>query len=121
MVKVWTLKHKREFKESAIERGQTVFVVTCPSSGIGTAPGCAAPAGGVFADFTNTASHPTITTNIDYDNPANFQWKNGMMRIQDTRCYTQTLGAHLDLAYGGETAKIKVGAAYGGHGEHCRA
>ncbi len=90
----------------------TIFVVTCPSAGNGALSGCAAPAGGVTAHFDNTGVVPVTTTNIDTANPANFQWNNGLMRIQDTRRYTQTLGAHLDLAYGGETMKVKVGAAY---------
>ncbi len=90
----------------------TIFLVTCPSAGNGALPGCAAPVGGVSATFNNTGVYPVATTNIDTANPANFQWNNGLMRIQDTRRYDQTLGAHLDLAYGGETMKVKVGAAY---------
>ena len=90
----------------------TVFLVSCPSAGNGALPGCAAPAGGVFATFDNTGVYPTIKTNIDTSDPANFQWNNGLMRIQDTRRYVQTIGAHLDLAYGGEVFKVKFGAAY---------
>jgi TonB-dependent receptor len=90
----------------------TIFLVTCPSAGSGGAPSCAAPVGGVTAKFDNSGPYPVTITNIDTNNPANFQWSNGLMRIQDTRRYTQTVGAHLDLSYGGETMKVKVGAAY---------
>ncbi|HWD25898.1 MAG TPA: TonB-dependent receptor [Rhizomicrobium sp.] len=93
----------------------TFFVVSCPSSGnpAGT-PGCAAPAGGVFATFNNAAGapFPTITTNIDLNNPANFQWNNGRVNLQDEKRYVYTNGMHLDTKYGDDTFAIRAGAAY---------
>jgi len=45
----------------------TILVVSCPSTpNAAVRPGCTAPAGGVYATFTNAGqlNPPTITTNI---------------------------------------------------------
>src|ERR1700722_17228807 len=93
----------------------TILVVSCPSTpnAAGT-PGCAAPAGGVFATFTNAGqlNPPTITTNIDLNNPANFQWNNGRVNLQDEKRYEFTQGAHVDYTWGGHLIALKAGAAY---------
>ncbi|MBW8709358.1 MAG: TonB-dependent receptor [Alphaproteobacteria bacterium] len=93
----------------------TYMVVTCPSGGNATGvPGCAAPAGGVFATFNNPpgAAFPIITPSIDINNPANFQWNNGRTNLQDEKRFTQTSGAHVDFTWGGSRIALKVGAAY---------
>ncbi len=93
----------------------TFFLVSCPSAGNGTGvPGCAAPAGGVYADFANTGAtpYPSITSNLDLNNPANYQWNNGRVNLQDEKRYTFTHGAHLDVSYGGDLFNVKVGAAF---------
>ena len=92
----------------------TVFVVTCPSAGNGALPGCASPAGGVFVDLVNTPGmpFPSITTNIDLNNPANYQWNNGRVNLQDEKRYTYTAGTHIDVSYGGDEFKLKGGVAY---------
>jgi TonB-dependent receptor len=93
----------------------TILVVSCPSTpnAAGT-PGCTAPAGGVYATFTNTGqlTPPTITTNIDLNNPANFQWNNGRVNLQDEKRYEFTQGAHADYTWGGDLIALKAGAAY---------
>ncbi|HMH64946.1 MAG TPA: TonB-dependent receptor [Rhizomicrobium sp.] len=55
---------------------------------------------------------PVTTSNIDINNPANFQWNNGLVRLQDEKHITKTQGAHLDLKYGGDEFAVKVGVAY---------
>ena len=93
----------------------TYLFVTCPSAGNPAgSPGCAAPAGGVSVNFNNPAgaAFPDITTNIDLNNPANFQWNNGRVNLQNGRRYTQTTGAHLDYTWGGERIALHAGAAY---------
>jgi TonB-dependent receptor len=93
----------------------TYMVVTCPSGGNGTGvPGCASPAGGVFATFSNpsNATYPIITPSVDINNPANFQWNNGRTNLQDEKRFTQTSGAHADFTWGGDRIALKVGAAY---------
>jgi TonB-dependent receptor len=93
----------------------TYMVVSCPSAGNATGvPGCAAPAGGVFATFSNPpgAAYPIITPSIDINNPANFQWSNGRTNLQDEKRFTQTSGARVDFTWGGDRIALKVGAAY---------
>jgi TonB-dependent receptor len=93
----------------------TYLFTTCPSAGNGTGvPGCTAPAGGVSATFSNPmgAAYPTITTNINLNDPANFQWNNARVNLQNDRRYTATSGAHLDYTWGGDRIALHAGAAY---------
>jgi len=93
----------------------TYLFVTCPSAGNPTGvPGCAAPAGGVTVNFSNPAgaAFPIITSNIDTNNPANFQWNNGRVNLQDEKRYTYTNGAHIDGTWGGDRIALKAGFAY---------
>ncbi|HWX89312.1 MAG TPA: TonB-dependent receptor, partial [Rhizomicrobium sp.] len=93
----------------------TYLFVTCPSAGNPTGvPGCAAPTGGVSANFSNPAggAFPAITSNLDFNNPANFQWNNGRVNLQDEKRYTQTNGAHIDGTWGGDRIALKAGFAY---------
>jgi TonB-dependent receptor len=94
----------------------TIYVVTCPSGGNAPGiPGCSAPVGGVLVHFDNRGEIPTFTTNIDFDNPSNFQWSGGRATIRDEKRYTTTYGSHLDVSYGGEMTSVKIGAAYDVH------
>ena len=93
----------------------TFFVVSCPSTpNTAGTPGCAAPTGGVVANFSNGAgaAFPTITSNIDLNNPANFQWNNGRVNLQDEKRYSFTQGSHLDYTWGGDEVALKAGASY---------
>jgi outer membrane receptor protein involved in Fe transport len=92
----------------------TVFVVTCPSAGNGALQGCTPPAGGVRVDFTNAAGSPfpTIATNIDLNNPANYQWNNGRVNLQDEKRFTVTDGAHFDVKWGDESFNVQAGGAF---------
>ena len=93
----------------------TYMFVSCPSGGNGTGvPGCAAPAGGVSATFSNLpgATFPTVTPSIDINNPANFQWNNGRTNLQDEKRFTQTSGARADFTWGGDRIALKTGVAY---------
>lgn len=93
----------------------TVLVVSCPSAGTAAGvPGCTPPVGGVFATFTNApgANHPTQTTNIDLNNPANFQWQNGRVNLALENRTTHTAGAHVDGKWGDDDIALKVGGAF---------
>jgi TonB-dependent receptor len=93
----------------------TYLFVTCPSSGNPAGvPGCTPPAGGVSVNFNNPAgaAFPIITSNIDTNNPNNFQWNNGRVNLQDEKRYTYTNGAHIDGTWGGDRIALKVGLAY---------
>jgi len=90
----------------------TYYVVTPPPSQNATIPGPTPPAGGPVATYTLQSPFPVTTSNIDINNPANFQWNNGLVRLQDERHITKTNGAHLDAKYGGDNFAVKVGFAY---------
>jgi TonB-dependent receptor len=93
----------------------TVLVVTGPSAGNPAGvPGATPLPGGVVTTFNDPsgAPFPSITTNLDLNNPANFQWANGRVNLQDEKRYTFTEGLHLDATYGGPEIAVKVGAAY---------
>jgi TonB-dependent receptor len=93
----------------------TYLFVTCPSAGNPAGdPGCTPPAGGVTVNFSNPpgAAFPNVTSNIDTNNPANFQWNNGRVNLQDEKRYTYTNGAHVDGTWGGDRIALKVGLAY---------
>ncbi|MEJ1968939.1 MAG: hypothetical protein WDN03_09980 [Rhizomicrobium sp.] len=92
----------------------TVFLVTCPSAGNAGVPGCAAPAGGVAVNFLNTPgmAFPSITTNINLNDPANYQWNNGRVNLQDEKRFTVTDGAHFDVKYGDDQFSVKAGGAF---------
>ncbi len=93
----------------------TILVITAPSAGNATGvPGATPPVGGVTVTYSNPtgASAPTISSNLDLNNPANFQWNGGRVNIQDERRYTYTRGVHFDGGYGGDEMKVSFGAAY---------
>lgn len=78
----------------------TVLMITPASSGVT-----------VFYDNT-TGDMPTVTTNINLNNPANFGWPGGRVNIQDERRNTETKGLRGDLTWGGNRLNLKVGGAY---------
>ena len=91
----------------------TFYVVTAPSSQNANIPGPTPPPGGPVTTYQLAAPFPiTTSTNVDINNPANYQWNNGLVRLQDEKHITKTQGAHLDLKYGGDELAVKVGFAY---------
>lgn len=90
----------------------TFYTVTAPPFQDPTIPGPTPPAGGPVSTYTLAAPHGLTTSNIDINNPANFQWNNGLVRLQDEKHITRTQGAHLDVKYGGDDFAVKVGFAY---------
>ena len=65
----------------------TYLFVTCPSDAQRRRACRAAPrrpaASSPISAIRAGAAFPTITTNIDLNNPANFQWSNGRVNLQD--------------------------------------
>jgi len=91
----------------------TILVMTPPNSGNAAGvPGATPPVGGVSATYVNNGSVPSITTNLDLNNPANFQWAGGRVNLQDEKRYTYTNGIHGDASYGTDAMNVKVGFAY---------
>src|ERR1700722_6798950 len=68
---------------------------------------------GLTVDYTNTGEIPSIVSNVNLDNPANFIWNGGRVNIQDERRDTGTRGAHADLTWSESTLlNLKVGGAF---------
>jgi TonB-dependent receptor len=68
---------------------------------------------GVTVDYDNTGGDvPTITTNVDLNNPANFGWNGGRVNIQDEKRRTYTKGARGSLTWGDQDLNVHVGSAY---------
>ena len=67
---------------------------------------------GITVTYANNGDVPSITSNVDLNNPANFGWNGGRLNIQDERRRTQTKGVRGDLTWGDTPFNIQVGAAY---------
>lgn len=67
---------------------------------------------GLTVTYTNNGQVPSIASNVDLNNPANFQWVGGRVNIQDERRVTFTKGAHADFTWGGDIFNFKFGVAY---------
>ncbi|MDE2496169.1 MAG: TonB-dependent receptor [Alphaproteobacteria bacterium] len=100
-------------RSSFIRDAPTFFVVTAPPSQNAAIPGATPPAGGSVVTYQMASPYPTaIPQNVNLNDPASFQWNNGLIRLQDERRITKTQGAHLDVTYGGDEMNVKVGFAY---------
>ncbi len=77
----------------------TVLVVTKPNAN-------------VTATYTNTNGNPVITSNVDLNNPANFQWDGGRVNLQSEERWTKTRGVHTDLKWGTSEFNVQAGLAY---------
>ncbi len=68
---------------------------------------------GVTVNYTNNGDVPTIGSNVDLNNPANFGWPGGRVNIQDEKRNTDTKGARANFTWGKEGAiNLQFGAAY---------
>jgi len=93
----------------------TILVQTNTSSGnpagvYGPTP----PTGGIYVAYKTNGggTPPTLNTNVDLNNPANFQWNGGRLNVQDEKRYTYTNGIHGDLQWGDDDFNIKGGFAF---------
>ena len=68
---------------------------------------------GVTVDYTNTGGIPSIASNVDLDNPANFGWPGSRVNIQDEKRHTETKGARLNFTWGkGGPINLEFGGSY---------
>jgi len=68
---------------------------------------------GLTVDYVNSGATPTITSNVDLNDPANFGWAGARVNIQDERRETDTKGARFNLAFSKWDAfNVRVGGAY---------
>ena len=79
----------------------TVLVITPPSSG-------------VTVNYTNDGGIPSVTTNVDLNNPASFGWAGGgRVNLNGEERETETKGIRGSLLFGDEKRfSVRVGAAY---------
>ena len=68
---------------------------------------------GVVVDYDNTGGDfPTITTNVDLNDPSKFGWTGGRVNIQDEKRTTYTKGARGSLTWGDQHLNVHIGSAY---------
>jgi TonB-dependent receptor len=68
---------------------------------------------GVTVNYRNDGGIPQITTNVDLNNPASFDWPGGRVNIQDERRETETKGLHANFTLGDtQGLQFGFGAAY---------
>jgi TonB-dependent receptor len=67
---------------------------------------------GVTVNFVNGGGVPSITTNVDLNNPANFVWNGGRVNQQEEFRDTETKGGRFNLTWGDAGFNVKGGAAY---------
>ncbi len=71
------------------------------------------PNSGVDTYYENNGGdYPSITSNLDLNDPNNGSWQWYRQNVQLVRRKTETKGAHLDVTYGDEMFNVKVGAAF---------
>jgi TonB-dependent receptor len=66
---------------------------------------------GVTVNYTN-AELPSITTNVDLNNPANFIWNGGRVNLQMEKRETETKGGRLNFTWGPKSLNFQGGLAY---------
>lgn len=78
----------------------TVLVITPASSG-------------VTVTYDNTkGGTPTISSNVDLNNPANFGWAGGRVNVQEEKRLIETKGARANVNWGDRAFNVAGGAAY---------
>lgn len=71
------------------------------------------PQSGVDVYYENNGGdYPSITSNLDLNDPNNGSWQWYRQNVQLVRRKTETKGAHLDVTYGDDFFNVKVGAAF---------
>ncbi|CAM5307519.1 TonB-dependent receptor OS=Sphingobium scionense OX=1404341 GN=GGQ90_000457 PE=3 SV=1 [Sphingobium scionense] len=71
------------------------------------------PQSGVDVYYDNSGGeYPSITSNLDLNDPDNGSWQWYRQNIQLVKRHTKTTGVHLDVTYGDDMFNVKVGGAY---------
>jgi len=76
-----------------------------------TAGPVTAASSGVTVNFVN-GTVPSITTNIDLNNPANFVWNGGRVNLQMEKRETDTKGGRINFTWGPKSLNLQGGLAY---------
>jgi TonB-dependent receptor len=105
----WTLNDSFKFDVQA-NKTQSTFHREVPSVVLSTPLG-----GGLTIDYNNNGGGvPTLASNVNLDNPANFGWNAGSrVNIQDERRSTQTKGARANFTWDKiKDINVQFGFAY---------
>lgn len=95
-----TLNLQGNYTRSTYHReSPSVLVITPASSGL-------------TVTYKNDGGIPSIVSNVDLNNPANFGWNGGRVNIQDEKRLNLTKGIRGDLTWGDEKLNIRVGGNY---------
>jgi TonB-dependent receptor len=71
-----------------------------------------APNSGNTITYANNGGVPSIVSNMDLNNPANYQWVGGRVNVQNELRETETKGFHTNLAWGDKKLTVKGGFAW---------
>ncbi|HWW68753.1 MAG TPA: TonB-dependent receptor [Duganella sp.] len=71
-----------------------------------------APNSGNTITYANNGGVPSIVSNMDLNNPANYQWIGGRVNVQNELRETETKGFHTNLAWGDKKLTVKGGLAW---------
>jgi TonB-dependent receptor len=71
-----------------------------------------APNSGNTITYANNGGVPSIVSNMDLNNPANYQWIGGRVNVQNELRETETKGFHTNLAWGDKKLTVKGGFAW---------
>ena len=96
-----TLDLQGNYTRSTYHReSPSVLVITAPSSGL-------------TVTYDNTKGGiPSITSNVDLNDPANFGWNGGRVNVQDERRLNLTKGVRGDLKWGDDKLNVRIGGNY---------
>jgi TonB-dependent receptor len=88
------------YTKSEFHRESPTFLVITPASS------------GMTVNFSNDGGIPSIASNVDLNNPANFIWSGGRVNMQDEKRETETKGGRANLRFGDDTLNVRFGGAY---------
>ncbi|MET0310005.1 MAG: TonB-dependent receptor [Sphingomonas sp.] len=67
---------------------------------------------GITVSYRNGGDIPSITGNVDLDDPANYVWDGGRLNLQDERRLNTTGGIRGDILWGGRQLNLRIGGNY---------
>ncbi len=84
------------YTKSEFHRESPTFLVITPASS------------GMTVNFSNDGGIPSIASNVDLNNPANFIWSGGRVNMQDEKRETETKGGRANLRFGDDSVECAV-------------
>jgi TonB-dependent receptor len=101
----WALNKDMKL-DGALYTTKSEFTRESPTVLVNTALGS-----GVTVNYTNSQI-PTMSTNVDLNNPQNFIWNGGRVNLQMEKRETETKGGRLNFTWGPKSLNVQGGVAY---------